>query len=448
MIKTTLNWTIKNLKAMHDSKETLNFDHPIQRQSAQWTNLQQSLLVHSILANYPVPAVYVEKTDSAETDDKGKAIYKYSVLDGKQRMTTVFSFINGDYALNEETPAAKIEGESYTLASKTFAELDEDVRQELLRFKFSIFAFEDATDDEIEEIFFRLNNSTPLSKPQKARPLMGTENARFINSILTGSFFTEKCNFSNLQLRKSDDMCTLLQSMMLLDHKYNDYEYSSISADEVMKYSAAIKGNYSEEQKDLLLEIIDYLDEAFDEKEKMLKKINIPMAIMMADIAIKKEIEPNEFHDWFLYFFVSCKDYSQYCSSGSIKKEKVLGRLTTMEAHFTKHFKLDVPAEAEESSESEEETPETDSDDIVDQEEIGTTSSTENSDTDSTELVENDILTEETSESKEAETSTEEIESEEEISQEESDSFMNPPVDAETEEVPTNEDFYLVEQGA
>ena len=266
MIKTTLNWTIKNLKAMHDSKETLDFDHPIQRQSAQWTNLQQSLLVHSILANFPVPAIYVEKTDSAETDDKGKAIYKYSVLDGKQRMTTIFSFINGDYALNEETPAAEVEGETYELAGKTFEELDEDVRQELLRFKFSIFAFEDATDDEIEEIFFRLNNSTPLSKPQKARPLMGTENARFINQILTGSFFTEKCNFSKLQLRKSDDMCTLLQSMMLLDHKYGDYEYASISADEVMKYSAAIKNNYSDSQKDLLLEIIDYLDEAFDDK--------------------------------------------------------------------------------------------------------------------------------------------------------------------------------------
>lgn len=447
MIKTTLNWTIKNLKAMHDSKETLNFDHPIQRQSAQWTNLQQSLLVHSILANYPVPAVYVEKTDSAETDDKGKAIYKYSVLDGKQRMTTVFSFINGEYALNEETPAAEIEGETYELAGKTFGELDEDVRQELLRFKFSIFAFEDATDDEIEEIFFRLNNSTPLSKPQKARPLMGTENARFINSILTGSFFTEKCNFSKLQLRKSDDMCTLLQSMMLLDHKYNDYEYASISADEVMRYSAAIKGNYSEEQKDLLLEIIDYLNEAFDEKEKMLKKINIPMVVLMADVAIKEEIEPNEFHDWFLYFFVSNKEYSQYCSSGSIKKEKVLGRLTTMEAHFTKHFKLDTPVEAEESSESDEETPETDSDDTAEQEEVDTASSAEITDTDSSEQAESDIPTEETSESKESETSAEETESEE-ATQEENDSFMNPPVDAETEEVPTNEDFYLVEQGA
>lgn len=442
MIKTTLNWTIKNLKSMHDSKETLNFDHPIQRQSAQWTNLQQSLLVHSILANYPVPAVYVEKTDSAETDDKGKAIYKYSVLDGKQRMTTVFSFINGEYALNEETPAAEIEGETYALAGKTFEELDEDVRQELLRFKFSIFAFEDATDDEIEEIFFRLNNSTPLSKPQKARPLMGTENARFINQILTGSFFTEKCNFSKLQLRKSDDMCTLLQSMMLLDHKHGGYEYASISADEVMKYSAAIKINYSEEQKDLLLEIIDYLDEAFDEKEKLLKKINVPMVVIMADIAIKEEIEPNEFHDWFLYFFVSNKEYSQYCSSGSIKKEKVLGRLTTMEAHFTKHFKLDAPAEAEEYSESDDEIPETDSTGTSDLEEseISTEETAESED--------NETSAEETFESEDSEISTEKNESEEAI-QEETDSFMNPPADAESEEeLFSKEDEYLVEQDA
>ena len=440
MIKTTLNWTIKNLKSMHDSKETLNFDHPIQRQSAQWTNLQQSLLVHSILANYPVPAVYVEKTDSAETDDKGKAIYKYSVLDGKQRMTTVFSFINGEYALNEETPAAEIEGETYTLAGRTFEELDEDVRQELLRFKFSIFAFEDATDDEIEEIFFRLNNSTPLSKPQKARPLMGTENARFINQILTGSFFTEKCNFSKLQLRKSDDMCTLLQSMMLLDHKYKDYEYASISADEVMKYSAAIKCNYSEDQKNKLLGIIDYLDEAFDEKEKLLKKINIPMVVLMADIAIKEAIEPYEFHDWFLYFFVSNKEYSQYCSSGSIKKEKVLGRLTTMEAHFTKHFKLDAPAEAE-ALESDEEIPETDSTGTSDLEEneISTEETAKSED--------NETSAEETFESEDSEISTEENESEE-TAQEEADSFMNPPVDAETEEAPLHEGLYLVEQGA
>ena len=36
----------------------------------------------------------------------------------------------------------------------------------------------------------------------------------------------------------------------------------------------------------------------------------------------------------------------------------------------------------------------------------------------------------------------------EETAQEEADSFMNPPVDAETEEAPLHEGLYLVEQGA
>lgn len=358
MIKTTLNWTIKNLKSMHDNKETLDFDHPIQRQSSQWNNLQQSLLIHSILANFPVPAIYVEKNNSTEMDDKGKPVFKYSVLDGKQRMTTIFSYINGDYALNEDTPTAEIDGERHDLAGKGFNELDEDVKQELLRFKFQIFAFEDATDDEIEEIFFRLNNSTPLTKPQKSKPLMGTTNARFIDSILNGSFFKEKCNFSALQLKKADGMCTLLQAMMLLDNKYVKYEYASISADEVMKYSSHIKGNYSKEQQDILLSAIDFLDKAFDSKEKMLKKINIPMAIMMADLATEKGITPYDFHNWFLYFFVACKaEYSQFCSCGSIKKEKVFGRLETMTNHFYKHFRLESEDTTNEDNANDQEEP-------------------------------------------------------------------------------------------
>ena len=84
MIRTTLNWTVKNLKTMYDEKETLSFTHPIQRQSAQWDNEQQSLLIHSMLANFPVPAVYVHKTESIEVDAKGKHSYNYSVLDGKE----------------------------------------------------------------------------------------------------------------------------------------------------------------------------------------------------------------------------------------------------------------------------------------------------------------------------------------------------------------------------
>ena len=340
MIRTTLNWTVKNLKSMYDEKETLSFNHPIQRQSAQWDNEQQSLLIHSMLANFPVPAVYVHKTESIEVDAKGKHSYTYSVLDGKQRMTTVFSFINGEYALSEDIPDVEIEDVTYEIAGKYFEDLDEDVQQEILRFRFNIQAFEDVTDEMIEDIFFRLNNSTPLTKSQKARPLMGVENSIFINDILAGRFFTEKCSFSKMQLKRSDDMCTLLQGMMLLDNKYRDYDFNSISADEVMNYSQYIKNNYPDECKDRLKRIIGFLNNVFYMKDKNLKKVNIPILFLIADKALAESITGTNFRRWYNSFFEEHKkEYNLYCSSGSIKKEKTLGRIEIMTRYFDEYFR-------------------------------------------------------------------------------------------------------------
>lgn len=342
MIRTTLNWTVKNLKSMFDEKDTLSFDHPIQRQSSQWDNTQQSLLIHSMLANYPVPNVYVHKTESVEVDAKGRHNYHYSVLDGKQRMTTAFSYINGEFALSETLPSVEIEGIEYQIANKYFEDLDEDVRQEILRFRFNISAFEDVTDEIIEEIFFRLNNSTPLSKAQKSRPLMGVDNSLFINELLAGRFFKEKCSFSKMQLKNSDDMCTLIQSMLLLDNKYRSYEFQSISADEVMAYSQYIKNNYPTECRERLKKIIGFLDNVFYQKDKNLKKINIPIIVLVADEALKMGITGINFRRWYNTFFDEHKEeYGQFCSSGSIKREKTLGRISVMLDCFNEYFHSD-----------------------------------------------------------------------------------------------------------
>ena len=368
MIRTTLNWTVKNLKSMYDGKNTLQMDHVIQRQSGQWEGdrLKKSLLIHSLLANYPVPPIYCLKEAVSEKD------YSYSILDGKQRLSTVFDYIDGRYPLDEETPSVVIDDVAYELGSKYFTDLDTECQQELLRFKFTIYGFEDADDDLIEEIFFRLNNSTPLSKPQKAMPLCGVENAKFIKSLLADRFFSDICQFSALQRRKSDDMCTLLQAMMLLDNRYEGYEFASISADEIMRYAAHIKNNYSEKQKERLYDIIDYLEKVFPEKEKMLKKINIPVVILTADTAVGNgydpvkgiyRIGPMYFRQWFSCFFDECYgNYRQYCSSGSIKKEKTLKRIEIMESSFKKYFELEEIAEPEQDEQaallSEESSPE------------------------------------------------------------------------------------------
>lgn len=192
--------------------------------------------------------------------------------------------------------------------------------------------------------------------------LTGVQNAAFIKSILSDKFFSEICKFSALQRRKSDDMCTLLQSMMLLDNRYYDYEYTSLSANEVMNYAAYIKNNYSDEQKERLYDIIDYLEKAFPEQEKMLKKINIPMIILAANIAMGKDYNATKniyrvgamyFRQWFSYFFNECyEEYKQYCSSGSTKKEKTLKRIEVMETSLIDYFELQEPSSLEQQEES------------------------------------------------------------------------------------------------
>ena len=89
MIKSSLPVGVKTLMKYRDAG-TLDFENPIQRQSGQWGNLQMSLLVQSMLLDYIIPNIYLKK----EVIDKTNYL---SVLDGKQRLTTVFSFINDEW---------------------------------------------------------------------------------------------------------------------------------------------------------------------------------------------------------------------------------------------------------------------------------------------------------------------------------------------------------------
>jgi hypothetical protein len=52
-----------------------------------WNNLKASRLIESLLLDIPIPVVYVAE-ESNQT---------YSVVDGQQRITSISSFINGQF---------------------------------------------------------------------------------------------------------------------------------------------------------------------------------------------------------------------------------------------------------------------------------------------------------------------------------------------------------------
>ena len=349
MNKTKLSWTVANIEKMHDEKKVLSFDHPIQRKSEQWSDTQKSLLIHSMLANYPVPNIYVLREDSQELDEKNKPVFNYFVMDGKQRLTSVLSYIWGEFPLDENIPAIIIEDVEYQIAGKYFCDLDEPVQYEIKRYKFEIVAFEECSNREIEEIFFRLNNSTPLTKSQVAKAKVGVEIAELINELLTSKFFTTSCNFSKAQLKASDDQKVLIQSMMLLDtNNVLDFELKDFSENSILEYSESIRGTYTDKQSNILKSAIQYLTDAFPEKNKQLRKISIPTLVYMADIAEDKEIKPMYFRQWFEFFTEEdglMEDYKTFCSTGSTKLEKVQGRLAVMTKSFCKYHEIEIPEE-------------------------------------------------------------------------------------------------------
>ncbi|MEY8413937.1 DUF262 domain-containing protein [Lachnospiraceae bacterium 62-26] len=332
MNKATLPQGIRQLAKWYE-KGTLKFDLPIQRASGQWSLLQKSLLVHSILADYPIPALYLVKYKDNETT--------YQALDGKQRCTSIFEFIHGEYALHASTPNVTIEGTEYELANKLFEELSEDLKDLINGFRFTIYALENATDEEIEEAFARLNASVPLTLIQKARTEMGTDLARWTREMTQLPFFQHAIPLTLAQARRESELEILLQSMLLMDAKDEGYEYKAISMREVMKYCRDIRGVYTDERKKIILCIVEYLSDAFAEKHKFLKKTNVPMVFIMADLAMQNDIAPSDFKTFIDNFGGSiCVDYDVNMGSGNIKRAKTEGRLLAMFHEFVRYFKI------------------------------------------------------------------------------------------------------------
>lgn len=336
MQKSTLPQGIKALKNWKE-KGTLTFDNAIQRAGSQWSLLQKSLLIHSMLASYPIPACYFLKSKNSDGETA------YDCLDAKQRLTSIFDFIDGEYALSSATPSVTYDGFEYDLADMSFEELPDELQDEILGYRLSIFCLEDCTDDEVEEIFARLNNSTPLSPIQKCRSVMGSELAKWCKEICASDFYQHSVNLTLAQVRREADLETLLQAMMLLDSRHEGYDdWKAISTAEVTRYCKHIRGSYGEDKRVVIEEIMDYLFRCFPNQHKFLKKSNIPTVIVLAKIALEKDIFTEEFCKFINYFSNAiCIPYEENTGSGNVKRIKTEGRLKAIADVFASEFDLE-----------------------------------------------------------------------------------------------------------
>lgn len=119
-----------------------------------WDRAKASRLIESVLMSVPLPIVYL-----AEGSDG-----KEYVIDGQQRLTSFFSFLDGKFPNGDPFRLGKM-SVFPELERKTFAELDEAIQDKIRYFEIRTIVILSASDPDLKfEIFERLNTgSVPLN---------------------------------------------------------------------------------------------------------------------------------------------------------------------------------------------------------------------------------------------------------------------------------------------
>lgn len=150
-------YPVKSIKSMLDSGDYLL--NPEYQRRKRWDSGKKSRLIESFIMNVPLPPVFLYEYDYS----------KYEVMDGLQRLTTIYDFYSGNFALEELGYWKELEG-------KRYSELPEEIQKGIdRRYISSIVLLEETakTPDEAEElkqiVFERLNSGGEKLTPQETR---------------------------------------------------------------------------------------------------------------------------------------------------------------------------------------------------------------------------------------------------------------------------------------
>jgi hypothetical protein len=131
----------------------LDITPKFQRRSV-WRTAARSYFIDTILRGMTIPPIYLRIT---QNKDKTKALRQ--VVDGQQRVRSVLDFINEEFKLVKSPDAP--------WAGKWFGELSEDQQQQIRDFGFPAEIFKGISDQQVLEVFCRLNmNGVQLNRQE------------------------------------------------------------------------------------------------------------------------------------------------------------------------------------------------------------------------------------------------------------------------------------------
>ena len=298
------------------AKNKYDFNHPLQRQSGQWNKLSMSKLIDSAIRLYPIyPALVVDNGDDT-----------YGVIDGKQRLTIFTSYANNEFALHKSLSPVDIDGTEYEIAGKKFDKLDEEVKERFKAREFQLYIMTNATENDIREIFARINSSKGLTNTQKRTVVENEELAKVVFELKSHPVFTK---LTTPTQRKKDEDKDIVRQVLMLSEMSNEYDFGSFRNEDINKFIERYNGNINYGKVETIKEAMTALDTAFETIS--VNKVTVPILLYGYYRIVKDKKGMQKWNDWvknFIETYDTNEEYKQYCNgSGTASSEMVKGRL-------------------------------------------------------------------------------------------------------------------------
>lgn len=324
--KANIQWSGKTLRNQIE-KGQVSFDCAVQRNPV-WDVSRKSLLIHSMIEGYPIPPFYFARRDDG----------KYDALDGQQMSLAIKGYLDGEFPLSEDMPSVTDEnGYPVIITGMMFPELPEWAQDNIKDYSLTIYYFEGITEEEIAELFFRINNGKPLTSVEltrvKAKSILKFQEIAK-HEMIAGAI-------TEAGKRRYNDENVAMQAWALCFSDCRDFTTKGFRP---LIESAAV----TEEQVQEIGQALDYVKEVSEllnpeEKtdKRVLKKIKTRSHLVSCTYVALKALRAGKSVDELkavLYRFFDSNQtsvseiYNKSVGSGSAKPDKVQSRVQVLDS--------------------------------------------------------------------------------------------------------------------
>lgn len=169
-----------------------------------WPDHKKRRLIDTILREWYVPAIHIVVNDVLDKEE---------VLDGQQRLRAILEFMTDEFPVEGGLPPT--DDKIVRLDGLRYSELPKEVRSKFRRFTIQTVRLREYLPEEPGELFFRLNQLSPLTAAEQRNALFGAprNQIRGLSSELEGRLGNHKIGFTNSRMNFDDTLSRLAATL-------------------------------------------------------------------------------------------------------------------------------------------------------------------------------------------------------------------------------------------